>query len=392
MMSQKSKRELLETIAPRYHAAGGEEKTRILDEFVTSTGYHRKYAIYLLQHPYRPEKRTRRRKARIYTPAVKYALVQVWRAVNCICGKRLVPYLPEFVAVMEHHEELQLDAPTRALLLRISAATADRLLRAERQSLGRRGVSTTKPGTLLKSMIPIRTFADWDDARPGFMEIDLVAHCGTTSAGDYLHTLVMTDITTGWTECLALRHRSQQAVTQAIDQARDLLPFPLLGIDSDNGAEFINDLLLRYCQRQHITFTRCRPYKKNDQAHVEQKNWSIVRQFVGYDRLEGNGLYRLLLALYRRLRLYINFFQPVMKLVSKERVGAKLRKHYDLAKTPYHRVLASDQVSVEHKDKLRALYPDLNPVTLLREIESLQHRICQTVIVRSSNEATNPPG
>ena len=194
-----------------------------------------------------------------------------------MCSKRLVPYLPELVAVLEQHGEMQLDTHTKMQVLTLSPATADRLLRAERQRHRQHGLGTTKPGTLLKHQIPIRTFADCDDAVPGFVEVDLVAHCAESTHGEYLNSLTLTDIVTTWTECLAIRNRSQHTVHAAIVQARMRLPFPLLGLDSDNGSEFINDLLLRYCQQEQITFTRSRPYKKNDQAHVEQKNWSIVR-------------------------------------------------------------------------------------------------------------------
>jgi IS30 family transposase len=247
---------------------------------------------------------------------VQRALVTCWHATNGICSKRLVPYLPELVAVLEQHGEVQLDAQTKMQVLSLSPATADRLLRAERQRHRPHGLGTTKPGTLLKHQIPIRTFADWDDAVPGFVEVDLVAHCAESTHGEYLNSLTLTDITTTWTECLAIRNRSQHTVHAAIVQARTRLPFPLLGLDSDNGTEFINDLLLRYCQQEQLTFTRSRPYKKNDQAHVEQKNWSIVRQTVGYDRYEGQRACEALAALYKVVRLYTNFFQPCMKLQS----------------------------------------------------------------------------
>lgn len=207
---------------------------------------------------------------------------------------------------------------------------------------------------------------------PGFVEVDLVAHCGESTHGEYLNSLTMTDISTTWTECFALRNRSQQTVSQAIKQARTRLPFALLGIDSDNGTEFINAHLFNYCKQEHITFTRSRPYKKNDQAHVEQKNWSIVRQVIGYDRYEGEVACEALAALYEVVRLYTNFFQPSMKLLSKERLGSKVKKTYEEAKTPYQRVLASPQVSEEVKDALRKLYLTLNPVVLLRQIEQCQ--------------------
>jgi hypothetical protein len=276
MMSVTSRRELLAVVAPRYRAARGEERRRILEEFVASTGYHRKYALSLLKHPLtKGTARKKRARPRRYSFEVQQALVVCWRAANGICSKRLVPYLPELVRVLEQHGDLHLDAPTKQRLLALSPATADRLLQAERAHAKPHGLGTTKPGTLLKSAIPIRTFAEWDEAVPGFTEIDLVAHCGPTMRGEYLHSLSVTDVATGWTECVALRNRGQQAVFAALVLARGRLPFPLRGIDSDNGGEFINAHLLRYCQQEQLTFTRSRPYKKNDQAHIEQKNWSV---------------------------------------------------------------------------------------------------------------------
>ncbi len=390
MMSIQSKRELVATVAPRYRAANRTEKQRILDELVASTGYERKYAIHLLNHPSKREARPRRKRSRRYGPTVKLALIQIWRTANCICSKRLVPCLAEFVAVLERHGELVLDAATKGLLLSLSVSTADRLLHGERLQPPRRGLGTTKPGTLLKHSIPIRTFADWDEARPGFVEVDLVAHCGQSAQGEFLFSLVLTDIATGWTVCVGVRNKSQRAVTQAIDQARQALPFPLLGLDSDNGSEFINATLKRYCDQHHITFTRCRPYRKNDQAHVEQKNWSIVRQTVGYDRFEGPVPLRRLTALYAVLNPYVNFFQPVLKLQSKERVGSKVKKKYDTAKTPYQRVLDSSDVDEDHKQPLRELYPSLNPVALLRQLQEHQEALWKLATVRSTNEATIP--
>ncbi len=270
--------------------------------------------------------------------------------------------------MLEQHQELILSPEVKLLLLRMSRASIDRCLQPARIEHPH-GLSTTKPGTLLRQAIPVRIFTPWEDERPGFEEIDLVAHCGLSTEGQYLNTLTVTDIATGWTECLAIRQKSQQLVSEAILELRKRLPFALLGIDSDNGSEFINDLLYHYCLDEHITFTRSRPYKKNDQAHVEQKNWSVVRHTVGYDRLETQEELVILHSIYADLRLYINFFQPVLKLVGKEQVDAKTIKRYDVATTPYRRVLASDQVSLETKAKLTNLYLHLNPVLLRNQID-----------------------
>jgi hypothetical protein len=296
------------------------------------------------------------------------ALVKIWEICGRICSRRLQPFLPEIIRVLEQHKELIMSPEVKLLLLRMSRASIDRCLQPARFERPH-GLSTTKPGTLLRQAIPVRIFTPWEDERPGFEEIDLVAHCGLSTEGQYLNTLSVTDIATGWTECLAIRQKSQQLVSEAILELRKRLPFPLLGIDSDNGSEFINDLLYRYCLDEHITFTRSRPYKKNDQAHVEQKNWSVVRHTVGYDRLETEEELVILHSIYADLRLYINFFQPVLKLVGKEQIDGKIIKRYDVATTPYRRVLASDQVPLETKAKLTNLYLHLNPVMLRNQID-----------------------
>jgi hypothetical protein len=369
MMSQRSKRELAEAIRPRYLKATKAEKEHILTEFVASSGYHRKYAIRLLKHgaPPRPLKKKPGRK-KIYQGEVVAALEQLWEISGRICSRRLQPFLPELLTVLERCQEVVLPPEVKTLLLSMSRATIDRCLHAARFE-SHHGLSTTKPGTLLKQAIAVRTWNDWDDARPGFFEIDLVAHCGDTTEGPYLNTLTMTDVWTGWTECLALPNKTQTAVSQAIQAVRPILPFPLLGLDSDNGSEFINDLLYHYCQAEQITFTRSRPYRKNDQAHVEQKNWSVVRHTVGYDRWETAEELALLTAIYAYLRLYVNYFQPVLKLIGKEQIDGKTRKKYDRATTPYRRVLASDQVSLEAKAKLTHEYVQLNPVALRTHID-----------------------
>jgi len=270
--------------------------------------------------------------------------------------------------VLERHKEIHLSEETKALLLGMSRATIDRCLKGARFEK-RRGLSTTKPGTLLKNAITVRKWNEWDDARPGFLEMDLVAHCGESVEGIYLNTLTATDISTGWTECFALPNKTQAAVSQAISELRQRLPFPLLGIDSDNGSEFINDTLYRYCMTEHITFTRSRPYKKNDQAHVEQKNWSIVRHTVGYDRWETPEEQALLASIYSDLRLYVNFFQPVLKLIGKVQVDGKTIKQYDQASTPFRRVLAADQVSAAVKLSLTNQFVYLNPAQLRIQID-----------------------
>jgi hypothetical protein len=369
MMSLNSKHELLEVVRPRYLKARKAEKQKILDEFTSATGYHRKHAIRVLKNQVAKSRRRKRiGYPRVYGGEVVQALEQIWETYGHLCSKRLQPFLPEAIHVLECCQEMELSAETKELLLKISSASIDRCLRPIRLQRPH-GLSTTKPGSLLKKLIPVRTFTEWDEERPGFMEIDLVAHCGNTTEGQFLCTLTCTDLCTGWTDVTAILHRSQEAVSEAIQRMRQRLPFPLLGIDSDNGGEFINDLLYRYCLEEKITFTRSRPYQKNDQAHVEQKNWSVVRHTVGYDRWETEQELALLESIYDDLRLYINFFQPSFKLITKERIGNKTIKRYDLAKTPYRRVLERKDISLQAKAQLTHLYLQLNPAELRRRID-----------------------
>jgi hypothetical protein len=370
-MSLKSKCELLEAVQPRYLKANKAEKQKILDEFTNATGYHRKHAIRVLKSKVQVQNMLRRKTKTyktIYRGEVVQALELIWEIYGRICSKRLQPFLPEAIRVLERCKEIELSKDTKDLLLKISSASIDRCLRPVRIK-SPHGLSTTKPGSLLKSLIPVRTFTEWDEERPGFMEIDLVAHCGNTTEGQYLNTLTCTDISTGWTDVTALLHRSQQAVSEAIQRMRQRLPFPLLGIDSDNGSEFINDLLYRYCLAEKITFTRSRPYKKNDQAHVEQKNWSVVRHTVGYDRWETEQELAILESIHADLRLYINFFQPSLKLIAKQRIGNLTIKRYDTAKTPYQRILECQDIPLEAKVRLMNLYLQLNPAELRRQID-----------------------
>jgi len=371
MMSLKSKHELLEVVRPRYLKASKVEKQRMLDEFTYATGYHRKYAIQVLNPQVQVQNHLKRKTKgykTIYRGGVVQALEQIWEIYGHICSKRLQPFLPEAIKVLERCQEIELSTDIKELLLKISSASIDRCLRPIRLKLSH-GLSTTKPGSLLKNLIPVRTFTPWDEQRPGFMEIDLVAHCGDSTAGQFLNTLTCTDLCTGWTDVTALLHRSQQAVSQAIHLMRQRLPFLLLGIDSDNGSEFINDLLYRYCLDEKITFTRSRPYRKNDQAHVEQKNWSVVRHTVGYDRWETEQELALLESIYDDLRLYINFFQPSFKLIAKQRIGNQTIKRYDTAKTPYQRILERKDISLEAKARLMNLYLHLNPAELRRRMD-----------------------
>ena len=366
-MSRGSVLEYTEAVRERYLKAGKKEKGRILDEFVLVTGYHRKAAIRLL-HRDGSRRRKRRGRQRRYGQEVVDALRKVWEASDRLCSKRLKPFLGELVRVMRQQGELAINAKVEAELSQMSAATIDRMLRPWRRMGGRRGFSTTKPGSLLKNSIPIRTFADWQENKPGFMEVDLVAHCGESSEGFYLNTLCAVDVASGWLECMGVWGKGQERVGAAVHRVRQRLPLPLLGLDSDNGSEFINQHLYRYCQREGIAFTRSRSYKKNDSCHVEQKNGNVVRRVVGYDRYSSWAALERLNMVYDCLRLYVNFFQPVMKLVTKTRHGAKVHKVYDEARTPYQRLLESSVLTEAKRRELAAVYHGLNPVMLLKQI------------------------
>ena len=376
-MSLLARRELATAVSDRYRAASKAVKTKILDEFVQSSGLNRKYAIDLLRRggqgyskadlAMRPPS-SRRRK---YGADVERPFLQIWRLSGGLCPKRLVPFLPDFICSLERFDEIDLCPDVRERLVAMSVSTAQRML-ARALRARERGISTTLPGTLLRQQIPIRTFEEWSERRPGFMEIDLVAHCGGTASGDYAYTLTMTDVHTGWTECVALANRSQLAVEAGIEMVRRRLPFALLGIDSDNGSEFINHTLLRYCTVHSITFTRCRPYKKNDQCHVEQKNGAVVRPLVGYARYAGDAAVSYLNRLYALHRLCVNFFEPSMKLVSKSRTGARVKKTYDAAKTPWQRLQECGTLAPCDLARLTKLYEGSNPAKLRRDVEDLE--------------------
>jgi hypothetical protein len=369
-MTRGSILEYVAAIRNRYHIASKIGKGKILDEFIKVTGLHRKAAIRLLNRPIRSRAVKRAGRPSKYNLAVVEALKKIWEASDRLCSKRLQPFLPEMIRVLQQHGEQHIDVNQERLLCQVSPATIDRLLRPIRKSGGHRSLSTTRSGSWLKSHIPIRTFADWQDCKPGFVEVDLVAHCGETAEGFYLNTICVVDIASGWTECLPIWGKGQLQVRTAVIKLQRRLPFPLLGIDSDNGGEFINRCFYNYCHQQKITFTRSRSYKKNDSCHVEQKNGNVVRRLVGYDRYGTRAAYTCLDRIYDLVRLYTNFFQPTMKLISKSRHGAKVYKVYETARTPYQRLLKLNVLSKTNKAELAAIYWGLNPVYLLRHINN----------------------
>ncbi len=369
---------VLRELATRYTKASKAEKRNLLNEATKLLGYNRSYTARTLRQRSRRRPTINRNpsprpgRPRVYGPHVRRELIHIWAVMNFPSGKRLAPFMEDLVIALERHGELCLSADTRRQLIAMSASTIDRLLASERKRLEIKGRSGTRPGSLLKQSIPIRTFADWDDARPGFLEVDLVSHEGGNASGDFCQTLDMTDIATCWTETVAVRNKAQRWVFEALTGTFPAFPFPILGIDSDNGSEFINSHLVAYCQKHQLTFTRSRPERKNDNCFVEQKNWAVVRRTVGYHRYDTPEHLDLLNQLYAVLRLYTNFFQPTQKLIRKERHGAKAIRVYDTAKTPYQRVLASEHVAPASKEQLTALYLTLNPAKLRRDLNSLQ--------------------
>ena len=367
--------ELVLAVGERYGAARLAEKRRILDEFVAVTGYHRKHAMRLLRCG-RPIGRSGpRSQRRVYNDAVREALIVVWEASDRICGKRLRPLLPVLVEAMERHGHLQLAPEVRAGLLAMSAATMDRALRVVREGAGGRARRRAAPSAAIRRSVPVRTFSDWRDPPPGFFEADLVAHCGSVASGSFVQTLVLTDIATGWTECAPLLVREQGLLTEVLTEIRKLLPFPLLGFDTDNDSVFMNKTVQDYCQEAGVAFTRCRPYRKNDQAWVEQKNGAVVRRMVGYRRFEGLEAAAELARLYSAMRLFVNFFQPSFKLADKQRDGARVRKRHHQPATPHQRLLADPRTPEEVRRRVNAMAQDLDPVDLLREIRAAQQAL-----------------
>ena len=397
--TMKERQKITAALAGRYQRVRKKEKVLLLNEFIALTGYTRSYGTYVLRAHGKKvrvregtivegdvRRRFKRRGKKIYDEDVKKALIKIWMIMDCICGKRLAPILKEIIRILLIHKEIKIDKDIRKKLCKISAATIDRLLADERKKQTLRGRSHTKPGTLLKSQIPIRTFSEWDDKRPGFVEIDLVGHDGGDACGDFAHTLDVTDISTGWTETQAVKNKAQVWVFEALKDIRDRLPFDLIGIDSDNGSEFINHQLLRFCCAEKITFTRARSYRKNDNCFVEQKNYSIVRRAVGYCRHDTQEEVKLLNEIYGHLRLYTNFFQPVMKLIEKTRIGSKVMKKYDTPpRTPFQRLIESPQVPEDRKEALKRQYASLNPAALKRTITKLQDRLLKLVSLKKQS-------
>lgn len=376
-LSTPARRELVVAASRRYAEANRQERGRILDELASLTGLHRKHAARLLRGGGAGARHNSGPRRRIYDDAVREALVVLWEASDRVCGKRLRPLVPILVEAMGRHGHLQLDSDVRNGLLSMSAATIDRALRPVREHSGQRRRRRSPPSAAIRRSVMVRTFEGWDDPAPGFVEADLVAHSGPSARGSFVQTLTVTDIATGWTECAPILVREQSLLTAVLSEVRHMLPFALLGFDTDNDSVFLNETVRDYCVAAGIEFTRCRPYRKNDQAWVEQKNGAVVRRAVGYRRFEGLEAAVALAGLYRSLRLFVNYFQPSFKLAGKMREGARVKKHYHTPATPYQRLLADPRTPDPVRRKVDAVYATLDPVRLLNDIRQAQARLVE---------------
>jgi hypothetical protein len=377
IMKRSSRRDYLRRIYPRYRQASAAEKRRILDEFCANCGYHRKYAIRLLNGPppeARPARVPRRHPRRpTYGPRLISILRAIWEAADYPWSVRLKALLPQWLPWIRRHFRLTLALEQQ--LLHISTRSIDYRLRADKRRVRRHLYGRTKPGTLLKHHIPVKTDR-WETQAPGFTEVDLVSHSGNSATGEFCYSLNLTDLHTTWTEARAVLGKGQEGVRQALEQMRQALPFPLQGIDSDNGSEFINDHLYRYCQAQAIQFTRGRPYKKDDNAHIEQKNWTHVRRLLGYARYDSISALEAINDLYgNELRLFQNLFLPSVKLAGKLRVGSHYRRRYQAPCTPLQRLLARSQADPAQVAHLQCLRDSLDPFQLSQTIQSKLERI-----------------
>jgi len=386
-MSIAAKYEYFQAIYDRYHSASKKEKKVILDEFCNNCNYNRKYAIRLLNSPLETKSITnlsRRGRKKIYDDAIiETVLIDIWKATNLPCSKRLKHLIPLW---LPFYKKQKISEPIQQKLLTISAATIDRIMASSRSKFSKKGLTTTKPGSIIKKQIPIKT-DQWDEQQPGFLEADTVAHCGSSTAGMFVYTVNWVDIATQWTEQRATWGKGEKNVLNAIQDMESQLPFPLRGFDSDNGSEFLNWHLVRHFQqRKHpAQFTRSRPYKKNDNAHVENKNWTHIRQYLGYQRFDNPQLVDMLNDLYcNEWNLYFNFFSNSFKLIEKQRVKSKIIKKFDVPKTPFQRIMESEFIPAETKQQLQRIIENIDPFELqkqmARKIKAIIKKATQGVV------------
>src|SRR6478735_831652 len=388
-MTHAMRRDFANAIRDRYAAAANKDKRRILEEFVAATGYHEKSAIRVLNASPEPKRRQTRRRLSLYDEAARGALIVLWEASDRVCGKLLKALLPILLPALERNGHLKLEEEIRAKILSMSAATIDRLLQ-----MPRRATRTKRPARAVpepRRRIKMRTFADWNEPLPGSMEMDLVAHCGEANRGSYVHSLVLTDIASGWTEAAPLVVRDGTLVVETLERLRVGLPFALRALDVDNGSEFVNTRLIDYCLGHGIELTRSRPYRKNDQAWIEQKNGAVVRKLLGYRRFEGLAAARAMTRLYAASRLFVNFFQPSFKLAAKQRDGAKVSKRYYPPQTPCERLLRSEGTPAAVVSKLSEIAAELDPLKLLEEMRAVQAYLAALADGETPPSATTEP-
>jgi hypothetical protein len=392
VMDMHSKNEYLMVLREKYFKTRTKrEKSQILDEYCSNTGQSRKYIIRKIQSRTDHRPRLRKKRQPTYDGEIVTAMAKVWEIFDYPCGQRLKPVLETEIDRLRELGEVKVSDEVANKLKEISPATIDRKLKKQREVLClKRARGVPKPGSLLKTKIPIR-LTEWDTSEIGYVEMDLVIHCGSSTLGEYVSTLSTTEIATGWWEGEAIMGKSQESTFWGFRRIRDRTPFKWLGIDSDNGSEFMSDILYKYCDREKLTFTRSRPSHKNDNAYIEQKNWTHVRKILGYLRYDTIEELKMINELYRNeLRLYKNFFQPVMKLVSKERIGGRVKRKYDIPRTPYQRLMESNQITPDRKAELESLYRSLNPAQLRREIEIKLEKLFQICEFKHKSGKVDP--
>ena len=390
-MDMHSRNEYLKVIRESYFKANRrEEKTQLLNEYCRNTGQSRKYAITKI-HKADLRPRQRKKRKEIYDGQVKAALAKTWEIFDCPCGQRLKPLLEIEVGRLRELGEIEISNELALKLKRISSATIDRKLKHQRELLHlSRSRGRPKPGSLLKQKIPIK-LTEWDTSKVGYMEVDLVVHCGSSTLGEYINTVSSTEVSSGWWEGEAIMGKSQEHSFWALKEIRERTPFEWKGLDSDNGSEFINQILYKYCDREKLEFTRSRPNRKNDNAYIEQKNWTHVRKVLGYLRYDTPEELMIMNDLYHHeLRLYKNFFQPVMKLVSKERIGGRIKRKYGVPHTPYQSLMESGQVSTEAREELKGIYLSLNPAELKRSIEAKLDKLYRVYEEKRRTQQVDP--